>query len=409
MCGEEGTFDRPARRRRDRRRGLSVAAACAAVWLATGSASAQAPRQALTAVEQARWRALLEQAFAQSNQGEHAVALQLALEASATQSTPGVRLFLAEEHEFLSRGEGGASHLTDAERLAGECLEEATAQRSLEGRDRILRDCAVVRDRARARMVRLTVNVPSPPPGVTVRVNGEALPASAFGVEARRLPGAYVVEATAPRHGTFRHTATLGEGAAAAVTVALPAYGQTQETREQPAPPPRAPDLPPPVFAPPPEAREGADGAMRIAGISLLGLGAVAGAVGVWQAVVTARQADDVRAGTGDGAAWARYENAVNPPGPSGARSLSVDQVCERAAASVAADPDAAAVRSLCDANATSRALALAFGVGGAVLAGAGAALVILARPSSRAAAPRVSVAPVFLRGGGGAAVGVTF
>ncbi len=408
MCGAEGLFERP--RRRDRRRAPLIAAACAALSLAGGPASAQDQRRPLTAVEQARWRALLQQAFAQSNQGDHAVALQLALEASATQATPGVKLFLAEEHEFLSRAEGGATHLTDAERLAGECLDEATAQRSLDGRDRILRDCAAVRDRARARMVRLTVDVPSPPPGVTVRVNGEELPASAYGVEARRLPGAYVIEATAPRHGTFRHTATLGEGVAAVVAVALPAYGQTQETREQPAPPPRAPDLLPPVFAPPPEApRDASAGAMRVAGLSLLGLGVAAGAVGVWQVVVTAQQADAVRAGTGDGAAWARYENAVNPPGASGARPLSADDVCGRASADAVADPDAAAVQNLCGANATSRALAFAFGVSGVVLAGAGVALVLLARPSARAEAPRVAVAPVFLRGGGGAAVGVTF
>src|SRR5689334_18473753 len=119
-------------------------AAALAALLSGATASAQTARGPLTAVAQARWRALLEQAFAQSNQGQHAVALQLALEASATQMTPGVRLFLAEEHEFLSRDPDGAPHLAEAERLASQCFTEATDQRSLDGRDRILRDCAAV-------------------------------------------------------------------------------------------------------------------------------------------------------------------------------------------------------------------------------------------------------------------------
>jgi len=381
-----------------------------AALLSSAPTSAQTARGPLTAVEQARWRALLEQAFAQSNRAQHAVALQLAQEASTTQMTPGVRLFLAEEHEFLSREPDGASHLAEAERLAGQCFTEATDQRSLDGRDRIVRDCAAVRGRAHARMARLTVNVPSPPPGVEVRVNGEALPSVAFGAQALRLPGTYVLEATAPQHGTFRHTAVLGERAAATVTVTLPARGEVRTTREQPTAPPRTPDVLPPVFTPVPEEPDTAGTAARIAGFSLLGLGAVAGAVGVWQAVVTSDQVSAARSGTGEeGAAWARYDNTVAFPNASGTRTLTVDQVCQRAATDASTNPDAAIARRLCDANSTSQALAYAFGIGGVVLAGVGAALVIIARPSARPEAQRVTVAPVFLQGGGGAVVGVRF
>lgn len=387
-----------------------VGAVALAALLSSAAASAQAARGPLTAVEQARWRALLQQAFTQSNQGQHAVALQLALEASATQMTPGVRLFLAEEHEFLSRDPDGAPHLAEAERLAGQCFTEATDQRSLDGRDRILRDCAAVRGRAQARMARLTVSVPSPPPGVVVQVNGEALPAAAFGVEARRLPSTYVIEANAPQRGTFRHTAVLGEGASARVTVTLPASGEVRTTREQPVAPPRAPDVLPPVFTPVPEEPDTTGTVARVAGFSLIGLGAIAGAVGIWQAVVTSDQVSAARTGTGEeGAAWARYDNAVAYPNAGGTRALTVDSVCQRAATDATSNPDAALARNLCDSNSTSRTLAFAFGIGGVALAGVGVALVVLARPAARPDGQRVTVAPVFLRGGGGALVGVRF
>jgi hypothetical protein len=243
-----------------------------------------------------------------------------------------------------------------------------------------------------------------------VQVNGETLPAVAYGTEALRLPGTYVVEATAPQHGTFRHTAILGEGASASVTVTLPARGEVRTTREQPTAPTRTPDVLPPVFTPLPEAPDTTGTVARVAGVSLLGLGVVAGGIGIWQAIVTSNQVSDARSGTGEeGAAWARYDNAVAFPTSGGARTLTVEQVCERAAADASRDPDAATAQNLCDSNSTSRALALGFGIGGGVLAAAGAVLLIVARPTASPEAQRVTVAPVFLRGGGGAVVGVRF
>ena len=148
----------------------------------------------------------------------------------------------------------------------------------------------------------------------------------------------------------------------------------------------------------------------RVAGFSLIGLGVAAGGVGVWQAIVTSDQVSAARNGTGDeGAAWARYDNTVAYPNAGGTRALTVDEVCQRAAADASRDPDAALARSLCESNSTSRTLALAFGIGGVALAGVGAALVLVARPRARSAVQRVTVAAVFLRGGGGAVVGVRF
>lgn len=165
---------------------------------------------------------------------------------------------------------------------------------------------------------------------------------------------------------------------------------------------------------------------LRYVGFGVMGLGAVAGAVGIWQAVSSGSQADAALNGTGeDGAAWTRYGNAVNYP-VNGVRPLTPDQVCQRASADASRDPDAAVSRNLCEANSTSQALAYAFGIGGIVLAGVGAALVVIDvmqsnSPSTegqpapganpRPAQPRAQlrVSPILAPGLGGVHMGLTF
>lgn len=152
---------------------------------------------------------------------------------------------------------------------------------------------------------------------------------------------------------------------------------------------------------------------LRYVGLGVLGLGVVAGAVGVWQVATTSSQHEDAVSGTSEQAlAWRNYENTVNYP-VNGTRPLRPDQVCARAATDASSNPEAAQANSLCSANSTSQALAYAFGIGGIVLAGVGAALVIIdslnsgsanegqpqpgAAPSPTPARPRASlrVAPV--------------
>jgi len=379
--------------------------------LAAPSADAQPRRARGDAAADARWRSLLQQAFGQSNQSHHADAVRLAEEAAAIRTTPGVRLFLAEEHESLSRLSGGAGHLLDSERLSLACVEEATAQRTLDNRQRILRDCAVVRDRVRARMVRLTVEVLTPPPDTAVQINGEALPASTFGVEMRRAPGVYVIEATAPNRGAFRHTVTLAEGAVARVTAVIPA---TTEAAVAPAPvaaesasrasvaPDPAPPGPSAALAPSPRR------SLPIAGITVLAVGAASAIVAAWQASVSSSQRELTQTASRasfdpDAIAWFAYQNTVNRR-----RALTADEVCERSAADAATSPDAARVRGLCDANGTAQALAVGFGIGAAALIGAGVSLLLVsAHPRARAAA--VSVTPTVGAHLGGVVIGGRF
>jgi hypothetical protein len=165
---------------------------------------------------------------------------------------------------------------------------------------------------------------------------------------------------------------------------------------------------------------------LRYVGFGVLGLGVVAGAVGIWQATTTSGQGDASLNGTGsDGEAWTRYGNTVNFP-VNGARPLTPDQVCQRAATDASRDPDAAVSRNLCEANSTSQALAYAFGIGGIVLAGVGAALVVIDVMQSNSpategqpqpgASPRpaqphaqLRISPILAPGLGGVHMGLTF
>lgn len=336
------------------------------------------------------WQVLLERAFQESNQGRHADALRLGGEAGTLRMTPGVRLFLAEEHEYLGQEPGGAQHFLDAEREAQACIDDATAQPALERRERILRDCANLRERMNQRLVHVQVRVASPPPGAQVQLDGVTLPERDWGRVHARVPGQEItVSATAPGRVPFRRTFRPMSPVSEVVEVALPEVSvervvQTQVVERSPS------------------------GALRVAGISLLVAGVVAGGIGVWQAIATSAQTSDAAAGSGEfGPAWTRYENTVNFP-VRGARPLSTEQVCDRAATEASANPDAAQVRTLCESNATARALAWGFGVGGAVLAGVGVTLLVVSA-TSRPRATSVGVAPMFLAGGGGAVVDFRF
>lgn len=156
---------------------------------------------------------------------------------------------------------------------------------------------------------------------------------------------------------------------------------------------------------------------LRWVGVGLLGAGVIAGGIGVWQWASSSGYGDDSLNGTGDyGGAWARYDNRINPA-MGGARALSVDDVCTRAASESATDADARGAASLCDSHGTAQTMAIAFGVGGLVLAGVGAALVVIDGMGSgsreegqaRPAQARLQVAPVLAPGLGGVNVGLTF
>lgn len=187
------------------------------------------------------------------------------------------------------------------------------------------------------------------------------------------MPGEHSVLVTAPGHRMWRRTMAWRAGERFTTAITLES------------------DAPPPPSTPPPRVDERAPPSrvMRNVGIVLIATGVAAGAVGVVQWVRTSGQnADAANAmwfSPGDLGAWARYTAEVSP-----ASGLRIAEVCSRASTDASGNPDAAGANNLCASNSATRAMALGFGIGGAVLTGVGVALVVLS-PSARRTALRVT------------------
>lgn len=361
------------------------AAACCAL-VASGVVAAQPSRDAA-----ARRRELLERASESSLRGDHEGALRLGEEAARIQVTPSVQMFLAEEHEFLIEGVGGGAHLLDAVRVAATCVRDATAQTALNNRERILQRCAEVVGRLNPRVAHVHLRVDDPvPEGMSVRVDEHDLPRGLWAEPIAVLPGAVVVDASAPGRGPFHRVLRLPAGATEVVPVALPA-GATATPPPEPAVPTRELPREAPSSSP-----------LRIVGWSHVGLGVAAGAICVWQWAAAVGLADDALNGTGQyGLAWAQYDNDINT-----GRLLSVDDVCARAAVDAATNPDAAKASQMCEASSRANALAWGFGLGAVALAAAGATLVLV---GGHREAPRVTTSAILAPGVGGVSMRVTF
>jgi hypothetical protein len=136
-------------------------------------------------------------------------------------------------------------------------------------------------------------------------------------------------------------------------------------------------------------------------GYGVVALGIAAGALGVYQWLRTASIRDSLTETAYDGEepyASARVYFDRTP----------MTDACNRAATEAASDPLAARAATVCDDHATARAMALGFGIGGAVLAGVGIALIVTARRPSRPVEARFSIAP-WLGSVQGAAASVQF
>ncbi len=139
---------------------------------------------------------------------------------------------------------------------------------------------------------------------------------------------------------------------------------------------------------------------LRYIGFGALGVGAALGIVGIVEAVVSSGQSSSATESTPLSAepygAWSRFQANENYN-----RMRSASEVCDIAQQRSGAD--AAQVRDLCSSNSTARSLALGLGIGGAVLAVAGAVLIVVDRPRAETpatpqplpASARINVAPI--------------
>jgi len=236
-----------------------------------------APASAQDGSDAAR-RALIVDAAAASQAGDHARAIELAARAAALRATPSLRYFLAREH--LAVG-----HPVEAITLAGECASGARADREVHSREALVARCEAVAAEAERGVARLTVRVPTPEPeGLRVTVAGSVLAPPQHTVAV--IPGPTEVTASAPGRDPFRATIILAAGAreTLAVTLAAP------PSPPSPPPPPTPPtpeaiitaSLPTPPPQQPPRTPGGA-GPWVLVGVGALGLvvGGVFGAVSI--------------------------------------------------------------------------------------------------------------------------------
>lgn len=362
------------------RKGLCVLLGVSA-WSAASVVCAQG------ANDEASRATMLRTAYELSTRvGDHGRALRLAQEAAAIRVTPSLRLFLSEEHEFLSREADGGAHLLDAAREASQCIRDAAATPVLTERERIVQSCTRVLNRINTRVARVRVRVEAPAAEtVRVRLRGESLDPAQWNVSLPMLPGEVLVDADREGHAPFQQRLQTVAGSVYDVTVAWP---------EAHVAAPRHEVLAPPAVGAHPST------VLRVVGWSTLGVGVVAGVVAAMQWARTGDQATlTLESADADGQAWTRYVNAVNPD-----RARSLDEVCDQAARDAGTVTVAARVSTLCESNRNARTMAWGFGLGGAALVAAGVTMLVLAQGSRS-----VEVGPVVTAGLVGATLRVGF
>jgi hypothetical protein len=231
--------------------------------LGVSAAWGTAPALAQTEGEVSLARKFYEDGLAAEKVGKWADALASYEKALAIKETPQILLRAGVCHENLG-------HVAKALVV----LERAHEQAKLKHLDDVT---TVIEERltaVRPRVPLLLVDVPEPPAGIEVRLDGEPLAAAAFGSEVPVDPGEHTLTAAAPERANFEKKVKLAEAAHERVEVRLePGQGSP---------------LPPPPVPP------GGEGEpMYVPGAVLLGVGAAAVIVGaVLVPLAQAKEAD---------------------------------------------------------------------------------------------------------------------
>ena len=165
--------------------------------------------------DDAERRRMIALAGAARDRGDHAAALSLLRQLALRQTTPSLRVFVAQERR-------ATGDLLGALRDAREILREVTADARMEDREYLLGQCASLVALLEAETARVTVAMPDDAPdGTEVRLDGALLAADRWGRAIDVLPGAARVEATAPGRRAFVGDVETHPGEARAVTVRL--------------------------------------------------------------------------------------------------------------------------------------------------------------------------------------------
>jgi hypothetical protein len=160
-------------------------------------------------------QALLDQAEAASDAGDHLRALSLATRAGEIQMTPSLRYFIAEEQHALGQ-------LIDSMKSAELCTREATEAKALQRRSQILRACKDLIAELQRSAARVIISMPDfVPPRTEVAVSGQVVPESLYGLPYLFSSGEIRVEVKAPGFRTFQRDLVVGPGQEVTVKVAL--------------------------------------------------------------------------------------------------------------------------------------------------------------------------------------------
>ena len=243
-----------------------------AVTLGLCLTTTEALAQTLSEGDRAARAALMTRAQAAQRAGQLDEALRLVQQAERIGVTAGTLLLTARIHAAAGHG---AAALASAVR----CIQEVDldGQTTAVNRQALRSACEGLRAEVAPRVAHLAVRVPADAPeSMVVRVNGEIVRPTNYGMMVAIEPGAQRVVATLPGRPPWERLETLSAGASATVDVTVPPAPVA-------APPPRvvAPRVAP-VFTPPtvPPSEPLSD-APAPSGSAQRALGFVSGAVGL--------------------------------------------------------------------------------------------------------------------------------
>ena len=158
---------------------------------------------------------MLDEAQKARDAHDHQRALSLASRAGEIRMTPSVRLFVAEEQSVVGE-------LADSMINAELCAEEASGDKTLKNREKIIGACRSLISKLQKSAARILVVMPDPPPAYAqVMINGHVVPESLYGKFYFLAPGNVRVEASAPGYLPFKYELVVGTGEEETVNVAM--------------------------------------------------------------------------------------------------------------------------------------------------------------------------------------------
>jgi hypothetical protein len=200
-----------ARADRSRRESLSVVYGIVAALAVERGAFAQATSEPDLATR----RVLIEQAQQARAEENHGLALSRAENAQRIQSTPSLRLFVAQELLALDRP-------ADALAQSEACVRESERDTSVPNRDALIAACRQIVSDTRSALGMVTVTVRGArPSGLSLVVASRSVDESLIGVPVAVNPGNIAIEVRADGYRVARRTIDVRRGGSEEVTVEL--------------------------------------------------------------------------------------------------------------------------------------------------------------------------------------------